>query len=348
METYPKISKLRIRREILFAAIVLVVCIVLLVVTAETFLRWRGIKPWQKVDVPFTVYPGEKFFCKHPTLGYSHIPGEFVVSKGEGFSFRVTHLPNTLRITHPLNTYKQDRIKEEIWIFGCSYTHGWTLNDRETYPWLLQERFPEYEVVNFGVSGYGTIQSLIQFREALDKGRIPKFVLVTYASWHDDRNVFSRGRNKTIAPYNKLGALSQPYARLNTHDSLIYYLGKVEYREFPLMRYSSLLHFIEQLYNKFECKSYRAHDVSKALILEMANIAKKYKIIFTVVGIENDNLTREMLLFVQKNGIKAIDIAVDQNIKENTNYPYDGHPSAKANNQYAKKLEGFMTKELLK
>ena len=138
-----------------------------------------------------------KFFSKHPTLGYSHIAGKFTVTLGDGYSFKVTHLPNTLRITHPLNTYGQEDLqKEEIWIFGCSFTHGWSLNDQETYPWFIQQRFPEYEVINFGVSGYGTIHSLIQLNEALEKGRRPKIAVLTYGSLHDERNVFLRNPPK--------------------------------------------------------------------------------------------------------------------------------------------------------
>jgi len=40
---------------------------------------------------------------------------------------------------------------------------------KKTFPWLLQERFPQYEVVNFGLNGYSTVQSLIQLREALGR-----------------------------------------------------------------------------------------------------------------------------------------------------------------------------------
>jgi hypothetical protein len=90
-----------------------------------------------------------------------------VVTLPGGYSFTVTHFPSKLRITHPLATYTDRRSKPEIWIMGCSFTHGWSLNDQDTYPWLLQARLPQYVVVNYGVEGYGTLHALLQLREAL-------------------------------------------------------------------------------------------------------------------------------------------------------------------------------------
>ena len=44
---------------------------------AEVILRKKGVELWRKREVPIRVDPGGKFFMKHPTLGYSHIPGSF-------------------------------------------------------------------------------------------------------------------------------------------------------------------------------------------------------------------------------------------------------------------------------
>jgi hypothetical protein len=45
-----------------------------------------------------------------------------------------------------------------------------------------------------------------------------------------------------------------------------------------------------------------------------------------------------MLEYCKGRGIDTVDISVDLDIKENTNLPYDNHPSALANQQYAQKL----------
>jgi hypothetical protein len=352
----PSETRIRITRRgrALIYAIYLSVLVLLFVAAAEAIVRSKGYGPWQRVDISIQVDPGGKFFRPHPTLGYSHIPGRFRVTLGSGYAFDVTHGPDTLRITHPLDGIDGPKQQREVWIFGCSFTHGWSLNDQETYPWLLQDRFPEYEVVNFGVSGYGTIHSLLQFRSALE-GKAPAIAVLAYAGLHDERNTFLRTRRKDIAPWNKLGPLVQPYARLNEEGGLQYSFASPEYSEFPFMRYSALAHFLEISYNQLEARWYRSHAVSEALIKEMAELAKKHGVTFVVANIYASRedlyytwLGRDMLEFAEENGIPNVDMSVDLSLPQNRNLPHDMHPSANANQQYADKLEAFLRPALPK
>jgi hypothetical protein len=331
------------RKKLLFYAIYLSFVGLLFTASAEAFLRYRGVHPWGRGDFPVRVDPGGKFFMKHPTLGYTHLPGKYVVTLRTGYKFNVTNLPSSLRITHPVDRVEAPKEKDEIWIFGCSFTYGFSLNDEETYSWLLQERFPEYEVVNFGQNGYGTIHSLIQFQEAL-KTRTPKVAVLSYGSFHDERNTFSRTRRKNIAPWNHLGPLVQPYARLDNDGALSYLFADVEYREFPLMTYSALAHFIEIKYNEREFRWHRSHQVSEALVEEMAKLAKQHDVKFVVANIYDGKSMQE---FADRNGIANLDISVDLSVPENTNRPHDNHPSAIANRQYADSLERYLRAELL-
>jgi hypothetical protein len=275
------------------------------------------------------------FFRRHPTLGYSHIPGRVTVALDSSFSFAVTHAADTLRITHPIDGRDASTPRDEIWIFGGSFTHGWSLDDDETYPWLLQARFPEYEIVNFGVSGYGTIHSLIQFREALET-RTPKVAILAYARFHDARNTFLRNRRKGIAPWNRLGPLVQPFARLDRNGRLNYGFADVVYTEFPMMRRSALAHFIEMQYNQLEARWYRSHDVSKALVKDMAALAARHGVTFIVVNISRGGAMLDVAASI---GLPHVDMSVDRSLPENTNLPHDGHPSAVANRTYADTLE---------
>ncbi len=311
-------------------------------------MRFLGYQPWQVKEIRITVEPGGKFFATDPKLGYIHIPGTFKVTLPDDYSFRVTHLSNTLRVTHPLDTYDATTQKDEIWIFGCSFTHGWTLNDDETYPWLLQQQLPEYEIVNFGVSGYGTLQSFIQFQEVLGQRQKPRLVIVTYASFHDQRNTLLRLRSKQIVPWNKLGSIVQPYAWLNAKGDLSFDMAEMTYREFPLMRYSALVNFVETIYDvKVENRFYRSHEVSKAIIKEFAQLAEANEIPLLVAGLLPDPLTSDMLAYAKDEGIITADISVDLSQPGNRNWPHDPHPSAAANAQYAQRLEAFLSSAML-
>ena len=320
--------------------------ILLSVTTAEVALRVVGYKPWQIENVDVAVEPKGNFFTKDSELGYKHLPGKFKVTLNGNYSFNTTHLNNSLRITHPLNTYNQSSTKPEMWILGCSFTYGWSLNDRETYAWLLQSKLPQYEIVNFGVNGYGTLHSFIQFKEALKQGNKPKIAVIAYAGFHDRRNTLLRARKKQMVTWNKLGILLQPDARLDGKNNFTYSMTKLEYDEWPLMRVSALVNFLEVNYNQFEEGLYRSHDVSKAIIEKFNRLAEANGVKLVVAGINAGSA--KMLKELSQEGIATVDISVDLKIPANNNLPHDLHPSAIANRQYAEKLEAFLQGTVLK
>jgi hypothetical protein len=308
--------------------------------SAEIILRVAGYKPWQIENLNVTVEPKGNFFTKDAELGYKHLPGKFKLTLNGNYSFNATHLNNSLRITHPLNTYNLQSNKPEIWIFGCSFTYGWSLNNNETYPWLLQAKFPNYEIVNFGVNGYGTLHSLIQFKQALQQGKKPKIAVIAYAGFHDRRNALLRARSKQMVAWNKLGILFQPDARLTDNGGFSYSMAKLEYREFPLMRVSALSHFLEINYNQLEEQMHKSREVSLAIIREFYSLAEANNVKLVVAGINAGSA--KMLEELSKEGIATIDISVDLKIPANNNLPHDLHPSAIANRQYAAKLGSFL------
>lgn len=312
----------------------------LFLIGCEIILRARGFKPYTPVELNIKIEPGGKLFCPHPTLGYAHLPGKFKVTLKGGYSFELTHLTNGLRATRPLNqTPAGDK---SIWIMGCSFTHGWSLNDNQTYPWLVQDALTNYDVLNFGVNGYGTVQALFQFREYLKSLKKPAIVVLTYAYFHDERNTFLRSWRKAIVPYNKLGTISPPYARFDKNGNIAFYTNPAIYNEFPFQRYSALIHFIEQKYNELEDRKVKSHQVTKAVIEIFANECKQKGIEFVLASITRGNINADVLEFCKKRGIKAVDISVSLSDPKNRNLPYDDHPGVLAHRQYAEKLLNYL------
>ncbi len=339
METEGKSQPFHVRRAYLFYLVLAVSLLIVFVIFAEVGSRLLGERPWTIKEVDITVEPGGSFFTKHPSLGYALLPGKFKVILKDSYSFDVTHLDDALRVTRPEESQTS---KDEIWIFGGSITHGWTLNDEETFPWLIQSELPDYAVVNFGVPGYGTLHSLIQFKEALEQRRKPVIAVIAYASFHDRRNTFLRVRRKSVARYNKLGPQLQPYARLDDDGNLISSMAEVEYQEWPLMRYSAFVHVIEKLYNNLEDNFYRSHEVTKAIVKEFSRLAERNGVKLVVANITSNSATAAMLDFARGERILTADMWVDLDIEGNRNLPHDSHPSAVANRQYALKLMEFL------
>jgi hypothetical protein len=336
-------------KRILFYIIYFLAVIFILLLSAEITLRIRGIHPWYLQDPALKVEPGGRFYSTDSIVGYAPLPGTFKLTYANRYIYYRTHTSGGHRLTHPIETYSTKSAKPEIWVFGCSVTYGWIyLQDSATYPWMLQERIPDYEVVNFGVGGYSTLQSFLQFREALAKAKVkPKIVVIDYASFHDERNVCSRGWRKAILPFNKLGSVSLPRGWLDANGKLHYATEPVAYTAFPFMRHSALMHFLEMKYDEYQFNTLHAHDVSKAILLEFSDLCKTNHIPFVVAGITSEPQTLDVLQYCADRGILTTDISVDLSIKENTLYPVDNHPSAKANFQYAKKLFSFLTEKHL-
>ena len=197
---------------------------------------------------------------------------------------------------------------------------------------------PDFEVVNFGVVGYGTLHNLIEFREALETRGTPRAAVVAYAGFHDRRNTFVRRRRKLVATWNSLGPLSQPRARLGPENELVLDMAEVAYREFPLQRSSALVHMLEQMFNRGEERIHRSREVSREIIRTFSELAAEKGIELLLAGINQDPWTARMLADMGREGIPTVDISVDLTVKENNNKPHDHHPSAVANRKYADKL----------
>ena len=323
-----------------FAAIasLLVVCLGF----AEGGARLLGETPWRPPPLDVRIEPGGSLFERDARLGYRHRAGRYRVTQGF-LRFDLSHDANGLRASHPERP--GDPRRPELWIFGDSLTHGWSVNDAETYPWLVQQRFPDLEVVNFGVSGYGTLHGWLQFEDALAARPTPALVVVAYASFHDDRNTFARERRKILVPWNRLGPLDQPRARFDAAGELRIEMAEVRYRELPLMRHLAVSHLVERAWNRIEQRRLRGADVTFAILERFAEGSRRAGIAFVVAGITRDEATRAMLERCRAAGWRAVDVSVDLEQPGMRNLPWDPHPSARAQRIYANRLGGYLARE---
>ncbi len=336
------IAQQRGRGPAWFYAVYVAGVVVLLLGAGELAVRLKGLRPWAPEPLRIRVEPGERFFQSDAVAGYRHLPGEFRVRLPGGYAFHVTHGGDTLRITSRPASGGPDS-RPEIWILGCSFTHGWSLDDEATYPWLLQEILPRYKVVNFGVNGYSNLQSYLQFKQALDQRAAPVAVVMAYAQFHDMRNILARQARKAFVPWNRLGLLILPYARLAEEQGFSFRMEEVLYSEFPLMRYSALSHYLETIYNSREEEIYRGREVSRAILAKMAGVCAERDILFAIAEIAHPAV---MMSFAESRAIPAIDISVDLRIEANSNMPHDAHPSALAHRRYAAALGTFLRENL--
>ncbi len=92
----------------------------------------------------------------------------------------------------------------ELVTAGCSFTFGHGLNDQDTWPWLLQEKLPNYRVVNAGCMGYGTDQALLAAeREVKLHPKQTSAVVFGFGDFQIERNRCTQGWMATVYPFSK-------------------------------------------------------------------------------------------------------------------------------------------------
>jgi len=309
----------------------------LMMVVLEAVLRVTKEPPWEPDLISFRVEPGGRLYEDDPVIGYRLKPGRFTVYMADGFPVQTTHLPSYERAT---GGGEQSPGRPEIWIFGCSYTYGWSVNDGETFPWLTQQALPSFRVRNFGVPGYGDLQGLQRFREELTQGVNPKMVVLVYAAFHDERNAgLRRWQKSLIRPRNgNIGPQAQSRATLDSDGNLKVSEHPEEFWELPGMRTWSIPHSIEKRWSKIEANAVPTEKISQQIIRNLAREAEKAGANFLLAGIENDPKTESMLRWWEREGGKTADISVNMNENGMRHDPHDCHPGPKAHQVFATHL----------
>ncbi|BBM82430.1 SGNH/GDSL hydrolase family protein [Candidatus Uabimicrobium amorphum] len=82
--------------------------------------------------------------------------------------------------------------KMRVLCFGDSYTHCDEVGNDETWQFEITKLFPQYEIINFGVSGYGLDQAYLRYVQKKDIYRGAKVVVIGYMTENINRseNVF--------------------------------------------------------------------------------------------------------------------------------------------------------------
>jgi len=335
--------------NILSVIVEIAILIVLLIGGIELILRRKGIKPKTITKEKSKIIPEGKLYKAHPILGFVFQSGNFQININDRFEFTANHDERGHRITSENGQKEYISERPEIWIFGCSYTYGWLVNDHETFPWLIQERLKDWEIVNFGVSGYSILQAYLQFKEALSKENAPEIVILAYGSEiHDNRNTLTRHRKKSFSRLERTSPYMVPCGRIIDDELEIIY-DSTKYNGYPFSSHSALMKRLEYRYDTRYDNRLKSKDVSKKILLQFKQLCDEVQSTFVVAGIHEGKDTQKMLDFCKQQGMKTINISVDRGAKhpENSHYPHDDHPSPLAHKKYADKIMKHLRQEKL-
>jgi hypothetical protein len=320
---------------------------IVLIASLEIIFRSKGILPSKMKVEKSVITPEGMFYKEHRVLGFVHQPGRFYFTINNRIQFTSTNSDYGFRIAKNMNEKNEldNGKKPPIWIFGCSYTYGWLVNDHETFTWILQERLQNYSVVNMGVVGYSTYQSYLLFQEMITIERPPKAIILAYTDFHDQRNTFTRSRRRSWASLERVRPFDIPCLRFDKYGTLTHKYEKLQYNGFPFSKYLAVSRFIEKKYNNYFDNRLNSHNVTRSLLLRFHKACNQRGIEFVVAGLHNNEKTENMLTYCKNNGITSIDISVERgpDHPEHTFYPYDNHPSPLAHEKYAHKLFQYLS-----
>jgi hypothetical protein len=258
-------------------------------------------------------------------LGYGMIPGKHVIAIEWKLSFIKLVHRFTLAVgkdgyaitsDHP-ELYKN---KPPIWIFGCSYTLGWPLDNKYSYPWLIQNKLTKYYIRNFGVNGYGNGHSLIQFKELLKTEKKPIIAIFSYNSFFKQRNVAT----SEIAEYKAQGVANPCYPRVGISDN-----GGLNIKLLPLKKLQN-----------FDPDIFYMERITSKIFKEIKALCASHGI-KPIIAVQYADDDDRVVMYCRSIGFEIADMRVDLN-QNNLVYPFDPHPGPSVQKQYAQKLSNYL------
>lgn len=142
---------------------------VIAVLIAEMAVRIAGFR---------SMYAGTQFFQYDPTLGWRLLPN--LEGPFERPQFRTYVKINQLGLRDRDRSYEKQQDKKRILVLGDSFVWGYGVNAEETLTRRLEAELAGAEVINAGVTAYGTTQELLWLEREGVKYHPDLVVLVLY------------------------------------------------------------------------------------------------------------------------------------------------------------------------
>lgn len=315
----------------------------------ELCLRILGYQPFQQVEYHIKSTPSHCLIA-HPTLGFALRPGTFEVTINQGLHYTVKHGKDSLRISGQINTAEQTQ--DSIYFFGCSYTYGMGLDDSLSVPYLVNQQLPNTYVRNFGVPGYGTVQTLLQLKKLITTGEIPDVAIINYADFHDERNSLTAlyrrdlymGYQRSDTLIRKSMEKSQiPFlAKKGTDFAIDFCPWEDLYRQWGGRETFALVNLLQDLSDRNQQRNIDKEENTRYLFSQINELCDQVGIRLIVTGLTPSEKTKKLLADLAKLNIETLDISVDLSADRFRNAPYDDHPNELTHALFAKKIMAYL------
>lgn len=317
----------RAARRWLLAALTVLLTLVVTVAIAEVAARVAGYRPRRAIE-----RPEPPMHEADAVLGWKPRPGHYELGPyvAGGAAIPVTINPDRSRRSRAT----PQPPSPELLLVGCSFTMGWAVADEQTWAWHLQELRPDLQVVNRGVGGYGTLQSLLLLEQLIGgDGERPARVLYGFID-HSWRNVAAPPWLQALSL--NPNTVATPYATLTAGGSLERH-PPTAYPSLPLHQYLAAVALIENAIMQRQAAGRQASGtaVTERLIREMAELCRKAGVPFSLVLLSTPPaLRRSYAAYAREHGIDVIDC--DQQPRVDEMVPGEmAHPNGEVHRRWA-------------
>ena len=187
------------------------------IVVTEGFLR---LSFYHSLVLP-TKYSWTSLKEPHRERGWSLLPNRSTFFETRDYA--VHERTNSKGLRDVEHSYIPDPEVFRIIVLGDSYMEAYQVEFEESLPCLLQQNLAHQnvEVINFGISGYGTTQELIYLKEEGLKYK-PDLVVLAFAPQNDLRNN-SRELEALLWGEETIKTFGRPFAKIDrSTEKLVY------------------------------------------------------------------------------------------------------------------------------
>ena len=324
--------------------VVLLIILVLILISAEIFLRYFSplARPvFSENRIPAAI-------CRpDPRLGWVNHPGRYTApaAAGEDRPVTITINHDGRRAVTAQNIDTDNALREKIVLVGGSFMFGEGLSDEQTLAWKLQQRLPETDVLNYGVKAYGTYQSLLMLEKVLPGQRLTNVVVYGFMVHHIDRNL-APAYWRAMLNLHANQMVQMPYVTLGPDNQLIRHLPE-PFTPWIAGRYLASFRVLEAW---LKAKIFLAgnntdkHTVMQLLLLEMRNLCKAHGSPLVVAMLNAPQNIEDLYTeFCRANHIPVINFNLDGIKDRPLQIPRDGHPNETVNTLWADQAAAFLS-----
>lgn len=338
--TFPSATDMRTIKSTL---VVLLITLVLILISAEIFLRYSpplARPPFSENRIPAAI-------CRpDPRLGWVNQPGRYTAPgasrKDRPVTITIRH--DGRRAVTAQNLDTGNDLRGKIILVGGSFMFGEGLSDEQTLAWKLQHTLPETDVLNYGVKAYGTYQSLLMLEKVLPGQRRTDAVVYGFMVHHIDRNM-APAYWRAMLNLRSNQMVQMPYVTLGPENQLLRHPTE-PFTPWLAGRYLASFRVLEAW---LKAKLFLAgnntekHTLMQLLLLEMRNLCKAHGYPLVVAMLNAPHNVEDLYTeFCRTNHIPVINFDLDGIKDRPLQIPQDGHPNETVNTLWADQTAAFL------